>query len=78
MAQVAYMYNDPLTIPHSMMSLAMPSLVVMLVLQEEVLVRTVSSESDRRYSQAGEAASKSVEPREWTIVSPSLSKSYSQ
>lgn len=77
MTQVGYMYNDPLTIPRSM-SLSMSSLVVVIVLQEEVLVCAVSGECHRRDAQSGEAASESVKPGERAVVSPCLSKSNSQ
>lgn len=75
MTQVAYMYNDPQTIPRSMMSLPMSSLVVMVVLQEEVLVCAVCRECNGRDAQAGEAASESLKPRERAVVSPCLSGS---
>lgn len=67
--------HDPPTNPRSMMSLPMSSLVVVIVLQEEVLVRAVSRECHSRDAQAGEAASESLKPRERAVVSPCLSES---
>lgn len=69
------MYNDPQTIPRSMMSLSVSSLVVMVVLQEEVLIRAVCRECHRRDAQSGEASSESLSPRERTVVSPCLPES---
>lgn len=63
--------------PRSMMSLPMSRLVVVIVLQEEVLVRAVSRECHSRDAQAGEAASESLKPRERAVVSPCLSESQS-
>lgn len=77
MTQVAYMYNDPPTIP-SLMSLSMSGLVVVIVLQEEVLVCAVSGECHRRDAQSGEAASESLKSGERAVVSPRLSESNSQ
>lgn len=71
------MYNDPPTISRSM-SLPMSSLVVMVVLQEEVLVRAVCRECHRRDAQSGETAFESLKPREWAVVSPCLSEEHSQ
>lgn len=69
------MYNDPPTVARSMMSLPVSSLVVMVVLQEEVLIRAVCRECHRRDAQSGEAASESFSPRERAVVPPCLPES---
>lgn len=48
--------------------------VVVLILQEEVLVCAVGSESDRCDAQAGEEALEPVPPGEGASVAPSLTK----
>lgn len=52
--------------------IAVPLAVVVLVLEEEVLVRAVAGEGDGGCAQAGEAALESVPAREGARVSPGL------
>jgi hypothetical protein len=48
------------------------SITVVVVLQEEVLVRAVASESDSRDTEAGEEALEAVEAAEGAGVAPGL------
>jgi hypothetical protein len=61
--RVAYMYNNPPLRARLVMCLAM-SLLVVILLQEEMLVRAVCRECHCCDSQTWETALKSVPPRE--------------